>query len=132
MDRHKLLTITSLLSLLLLSLHITHDMVLGLDVAGPSSMVGIAILIIFAIGPLLLREHLVGRILILLGALGAMGMPVLHTQGRSFPDVVRGEGGFFFFWTLMMLGITGTLALIMIVLEFWKGAGSKKASAALS
>jgi hypothetical protein len=126
MDRKNLLTVTSLISILLLTFHFTDDNVLGLDTPGRSSLVGVAILVVFSIGPLLLRERLVGRILILLGAIGAAGMPILHMQGRSFPEIVRGNGGSFFFWTLLMLGVTGTLSLIMVLLEFWNSARSRK------
>ena len=119
MDRKNLLTVTSLISLLLLTFHFTDDMVHGLDTPGPANLIAIAIVVVFLIGPLLLRERLAGRILILLGAIGAIGMPVLHVQGRSFPEIVRGSGGFFFFWTLLMLGVIGTLSLIMVLLEFW-------------
>jgi hypothetical protein len=129
MDRKTLLTVTSLISLLLLAFHFTDDMVHGLDTPGPSSLVGVAILAVLSIGPLMLRERLIGRILILLGALGAAGMPVLHFQGRSFPEIVRGPGGFFFFWTLLMLGVIGTLSIILVVLEFWNSRRRSTASA---
>ena len=127
MDRKSLLTITSLISILLLTFHFTDDMVHGLDTPGPMNLVAIAIVVIFSIGPLLLRERLAGRILILLGAIGAIGMPVLHMQGKSFPDIVRGNGGFFFFWTLLMLGVVGSLSLILVLLEFWKPTGAQEA-----
>ncbi len=127
MDRKNLLTATSLISILLLTLHFTDDMVHGLDTPGPASLIGIAIVVIFSIGPLLLRTNLAGRILILLGAIGAVGMPILHFQGRSFPEIVRGSGGFFFFWTLLMLGVIGTLSLIMVLLEFWDLGRGRKA-----
>jgi len=127
MDRKNLLTVTSLISILLLTFHFTDDMVHGLDTPGPANLIGIAIVVVFSIGPLLLRERLAGRILILLGAIGAAGMPVLHMQGRSFPEIVRGSGGFFFFWTLLMLGVVGTLSLILVLLEFWKPGRGRKA-----
>ena len=119
MNRRNLLTVTSLISILLLTFHFTDDMVHGLDTPGPANLIAIAIVVVFLIGPLLLRTSLAGRILILLSAIGAVGMPVLHMQGRSFPEIVRGSGGFFFFWTLLMLGVIGTLSLIMVLLEFW-------------
>ncbi len=128
MDRKNLLTVTSLTSLLLFTLHVTDDMVLGLDTPGPANLIAIAIVVVLSIGPLLLRERLAGRILILLGAIGAAGMPILHMQGRSFPDIVRGPGGFFFFWTLLMLGVIGTFSLIMVVLEFRNPARARKAT----
>ena len=125
MDRKNLLTVTSLISILLLTFHFTDDMVHGLDTPGPANLIAIAIVVVFLIGPLQLRERLGGRILILLGAIGAIGMPVLHMQGRSFPEIVRGTGGFFFFWTLLMLGVIGTLSLILVLLEFWNSARAR-------
>lgn len=127
MDRKNLLTVTSLISILLLTFHFTDDMVHGLDTPGPANLIAIAIVVIFSIGPLLLRERLAGRILILLGAIGAVGMPILHMQGRSFPDIVRGSGGFFFFWTLLMLGVIGTLSFILVLLEFRNSPRARKA-----
>ena len=127
MDRKKLLTITSLVSILLLTFHFTDDMAHGLDTPGPANLIAIAIVVIFSIGPLLLRTRLVGRILILLGAIGAIGTPVLHMQGKSFPEIVRGPGGYFFFWTLLMLGVVGTLSLIVVVLEFRNPNSDRKA-----
>lgn len=118
MDRRNLLTVTSLVSILLLTLHITDDMVHALDTPGPSNVIGIAVAVLLLIGPLLLRDRLAGRIIIVLGALFALGMPVLHFQGRSFPDIVRGPGGFFFYWTLLILGILGALSIILVVMEF--------------
>ena len=125
MDRKNLLTVTSLISILLLTFHFTDDMVHGLDTPGPANLIAIAIVVVFLIGPLQLRERLGGRILILIGAIGAIGMPVLHMQGRSFPEIVRGTGGFFFFWTLLMLGVIGTLSLILVLLEFWNSARAR-------
>lgn len=125
MDRKNLLTVTSLISILLLTFHFTDDMVHGLDAPGPANLIAIAVVVVFSIGPLLLRTSLAGRILILLGAIGAVGMPILHMQGRSFPEIVRGSGGFFFFWTLLMLGVLGALSLIMVVLEFWNSARAR-------
>ena len=59
MDRKNLLTVTSLISILLLTFHFTDDMVHGLDTPGPSNLIAIAIVVVFSIGPLLLRERLV-------------------------------------------------------------------------
>ena len=125
MDRKNLLTVTSLISILLLTFHFTDDMVHGLDTPGPANLIAIAIVVVFFFFFLQLRERLGGRILILLGAMGAIGMLVLHMQGRSFPEIVRGTGGFFFFWTLLMLGVIGTLSLILVLLEFWNSARAR-------
>ena len=54
--RNDLLSATSLLSVLLLALHISQDIVFGFDRAGLNHLVGVAILLVVVCGALLLRE----------------------------------------------------------------------------
>jgi hypothetical protein len=81
MSRARLLSLTSLLSILLLSFHLTHDALRekpGTWPAGPGNLVAILILLVFLCGTLLLAGRRSGYILMLLGGIFAAGMPVLH------------------------------------------------------
>ena len=51
-----MLTVTSLLSIVLLSLHIAEDIVLGFAGGGLSNIFGIAILVVYLCGTLLLSS----------------------------------------------------------------------------
>src|SRR6476620_2231676 len=64
------LTITSLLSILLLTLHITQDILYGMAQRGLSSLaVAVPILVLWLYGTLVLTERRSGYIIILLGSL---------------------------------------------------------------
>ena len=57
MKQRDLLSVTSLLSVLLLALHISQDIVFGFDRAGLNHLVGVAILLVVVCGSVLLRER---------------------------------------------------------------------------
>jgi hypothetical protein len=109
-----LLTVTSLISILLLSLHISEDIVLGFSGGGLENLAGIAILVVYLCGTLLLSDRRTGLVIILLGSLVAAAMPVLHMSGAGV-GVKRSAGAFFFIWTLYALGVTGTFGVILSV-----------------
>jgi len=108
MKHNVLLTVTSLLSTLLLSVHVTHDIVRGVDVWGRQSLVGVLILVVLLYGTLVLGERRSGLIIMLLGGLLAAGMPVIHSRVN-----LAKSGAFLFIWTLFALGATGTLTVIL-------------------
>ena len=112
MKPNVVLTVTSLLSILLLSIHVTDDVVHGFDQWRPSSPVFCVILGVLLYGTLVLAERRSGLILMLIVGLGAMGMPVIH---RGAGHVAKSSGGFLFLWTLIALGATGTLTMILAI-----------------
>ena len=109
-----MLTVASLLSIVLLSLHIAEDIVLGFAPGGLMNLVGIAILVVYLCATLLLSGRRTGLIIVLLGSIVAVGMPVLHMTGAGV-GVKRSAGAFFFIWTLYALGVTGTFGVILSV-----------------
>ncbi len=117
-----MLTTTSLLSILLLSLHISEDIVLGFAGGGLENLFGIAVLVIYLCGALLWSHRRAGLIIVLLGSIVAAGMPVLHMRGAGV-GVKRSAGAFFFVWTLYALGVTGTLGVILSARALWSGRG---------
>jgi hypothetical protein len=119
MSHNRLLVITSLLSIVLISLHFTDDIVRGLDAPGPQNLGAIAILLVWVIGTVLLSRRLAGHIIMLLGGVFAAGMPVLHFRGTHFSEIVASPGGFFFFWVLLALGVTGTFSILLSILCIW-------------
>ena len=102
------LTVTSLLSILLLSIHVSQDVVRGADQWGRQSLIGVLILVVLLYGTLVLAERRSGRIIMLLGGLGAAAMPVIHSKVN-----LAKSGTFFFIWTLFALGALGTLSVIL-------------------
>jgi hypothetical protein len=114
------MTIASLLSILLLPLHVGGDVVRGFDAGGPGHLVVVLILLVLACGTLLLADRRSGHAIMFLGGLAALAMPIIHRNNGFTPDVARSPGGLFFMWTLMVLGVTGGLVIILSARGFWK------------
>ena len=120
MDRNLLLTVISLILLVLLTLHVTDDVVHGLDTVSPWTMIGIAVAGGLLYVTLTLRRRLAGHIVMLLIAIFAVGMPAIHFRGAGIQEIARSAGGFFFIWTLWALGVIGTCALILSIEGIWR------------
>lgn len=119
MNHNRLLTVTSLLSILLVSLHITDDLVRGISPAGAGNLGAVVIFVVWLIGPLVLSERRSGLVIMLLGGLFAAAMPVLHMRGTRYPTIATSSGGFFFVWTLIAAGVTGTFSVIIAARALW-------------
>src|SRR6202140_4924912 len=81
MKQNAILVITSLLSILLLTLHITDDIVRGISKAEPSN-IALLVLAVFLYRTLVLSERRSGHVIMLLVGLFAAGMPVIHMRGH--------------------------------------------------
>lgn len=117
MKRNTMLTITSLLSILGLSFHITQDALLekpGTWPAGPGNFVVVVALFVYLCGTLLLMGRRSGYIITLICALSAFGMPAIHLTGGRF-NPVRHPDPFFFMWILIALGVTGLFGLFLSI-----------------
>jgi hypothetical protein len=114
------LTIASLLSIILVPFHVGGDVVLGLDRGGPGLVfIVVPILLLLACGTFVLAEQKSGYVIMLLGGLVALAMPIIHRNNGFTPKVGQSPGGLFFMWTLMALGVTGGLAVILSVRGLW-------------
>ena len=113
-----LLTVLSLLAIVLVAMHIADDYVHGFDRRVVDNPYGILILVAWSSGVLLLRDHLIGRIVLFLGGLVAIVMPILHLNGRGYGDeFLKTDGALRFIWTLYMLGAIGGVILIGAIRE---------------
>jgi hypothetical protein len=126
-----MVTITSLLSILFMTFHLTSDTLharVGTPEAGGSTLVAVPILVVWLYGTLVLAEQRSGYVIMLLGSLLALAMPVLHVMGAG--GVFRGaiaqsSGAFLFVWTLHALGVTGMFSFILSVRGLWSRQRSK-------
>jgi hypothetical protein len=110
------LTITSLLSIVLFTVHFTDDTIRGMSGGGLENLFGILILVVFLCGTLLLSERRSGYIITLLGSLFALAMPIIHMRGRGVGGAfAQTSGAFLFIWTIWALGLTGALGIILSV-----------------
>jgi hypothetical protein len=119
MKEDAILVVTSLLSILLLTLHITDDIVRGISEA-ESSNTALIVLVILLYGSLVLAGRRSGYVIVLLVGLFAAAMPVLHMRGAHYPQIARSAGGFFFVWTLWALGGLGGLTFVLAARGLWR------------
>ena len=136
MKRNLPLVITSLLSILLVTFHLTQDTLYaraGTPEAAGSTLVAVPILVVWLYGTLVQPERRLGHVIMLVGSFIAMGMPALHMMGplgaltrpaRVFGgDMAKSGGAFLFYWTLMALGVTGLFMLVLTVRGLWQMRG---------
>lgn len=110
MKPNVILTVTSLLAILLSSIHVSQDIIRGADSWGRQSLVGVLILVVWLYGTLVLAERRSGLVIMLVGGLLAAAMPVIHSRVN-----LAKSGAFLFIWTLFALGATGSLSVILAV-----------------
>jgi hypothetical protein len=118
MKPNAVLVVTSLLSIVLLTLHITDDIVRGISKAEPSKT-ALVVLVVFLYGTLVLSGRASGLVIMLLVGLFAAAMPVIHMRGVHYPEIARSAGGFFFVWTLWALGGLGGLTAVLAARGLW-------------
>ena len=114
-ERHLILTIASLASILLASFHFADDVVRGIEPGGFKNINAVLILVVWLYGTLMLAGKKSGYIVILLGSLLGMLMPCAHMRGVGLVGgrIAGSSGIFFFVWTLLALGATSTLSALL-------------------
>ena len=117
MKPNAILTVTSLLSSLLLSIHLTDDIIRGYEKWGFEKLIFLLILVVLLSGTLLLAERRSGKVIMLLGGLLAALIPAIHMRGTG--AFVKSDGAFFFIWTLFALGASGSLTVILAARGLW-------------
>ena len=116
MKQNLTLTISSLLSLVLTTFHLTHD---ALHASAGMTPGDVTILLVIMLTMLYGTVELAGRragfLIMLLGGVAAASMPYLHGVGP------RATGwGFFFVWTLFALGVSGSFTAILAGRALWR------------
>ena len=125
MKNNHLLVIASLLSILLMTLHLTSDTVharAGTPEAGGSTLIAVPVLALLLYGTLMLSERRSGHVIMLVGSILTMGMPVIHVMapgGIFHGAIARSSPAFLFVWTLHAMGVLGIFSFILSVRGLW-------------
>ena len=110
------LIVLSLLNATFFGLHLTGDIVFGIEEGGRDILVGVLILAVYLYGAVGLPERLGGYIILFLGGLASAALPVIHTMGSPLGErFAQLPGGFLFIWTLLTTGATGLVAFVLSV-----------------
>jgi hypothetical protein len=115
------LTVTSLLSILFFTLHLSDDIVRGFEPGGFKQVSGILIAVLWLYGTLMLSGCRSGYIIILLGSLLGSLMPLAHMRGAGLVGgrVAGSSGMLFWVWTLITIGITAFFSVVLSVRGLW-------------
>jgi hypothetical protein len=125
MKHHVTLTVSSLLSIVLFSLHWAHEVARGLEPGTVAASGGLLILAVWLCGTLVFTESRWGLVIVLLGAILASVVPVLHMQGAGLVGGRIANGAstverFFWVWTNIALGASGMLSFVLSARALWK------------
>jgi len=114
------LTITSLLSILFTTFHLTDDIVRGISPGRLSNLPVVLVLAVWLYATLVLVERRSGGVIILMMSLLASRLPVIHMTGSGgVTGGIKSGGAFFFAWTLIALGVTAIFSVILSARGLW-------------
>jgi hypothetical protein len=121
MKHNILLVITSVLSILFMTFHMTDDIVRGMEPGTLVDLIAVPILVIQLYGTLALAGKRSGYVIILLSSLLFLVVPVVHMKGAGVGGAIaKSSGAFFFIWTLLALGVTALFSVILAARALWE------------
>jgi hypothetical protein len=116
MKRNILLVIASVLSILLMTFHVTDDIVRGMEPGKLLDLIVVPILAVWLYGTLALAEKRSGYVIILVGSLLGLIVPIIHMKGAGVGGTLaKSSGAFFFIWTLIALGVTALFSVLLSI-----------------
>jgi len=122
MNERVTLTVSSLVSIVLFSLHWADEVARGLEPGTLSAAGGLVILAVWLCALLVFRESRWGLVLVLFGSILASGVPILHMTGRGLVLGRYGTGSdmLFWVWTNIALGASGMLSVVLSARALWR------------
>jgi hypothetical protein len=125
MNENTMLTIASLLTILLGTVHLADDIARGMSPGGLGNLIGIVVCVVWLYGTLVLAGRRSGYIIILVMSFLMTGIPVIHMRGVGVGFGTTRAGGLFFVWTLFALGVTALFSVILSVRGLWSLRGAR-------
>ena len=121
MKQNVTLTIASLLSVLFMTLHTTDDIVRGMEPGTLFDLIVLPILAVQLYGTLALAGRQSGYVILLLVSLLELVVPVVHMKGAGVGGAIAtSNGGYFFIWTLLALGLTALFCVMLSARGLWR------------
>ncbi len=116
MKQTAMLTTASLLTILLMTIHLAGDILFRMAPAGLVNLSAVFVFVVQLYGTLVLPERRAGYIIIFFGSALELLVLVIHmkgTRGLLGGDIGASGQAFLFVWTLLALGITATFSIIL-------------------
>ncbi len=117
-----MLTVSSLLTILLFTLHVADDIVRGFEKGQLSNLGTLPIAVVWLYGTLVLGERRSGHVIMLVLGILALGIPYIHMRGRGIGvhgAIGSTSGALLFVWTLIAMGVTALLAVVLATRALW-------------
>jgi hypothetical protein len=120
--RHNVtLTITSLLSILFVTFHLSDEITRGMEPGRLNMVIPVLILGGWAYAALMLTGRRSGYIILLLGAIIGMGIPIVHMSGAGLVSsrIANSRAAFFWVWQNFTLAVISACSLILALRGLW-------------
>lgn len=117
-----LLTVTSLLSILLVTFHLSEEIVRGMEPGGLNMLVAVLIMLVWLYGTLVLAGRRSGYIIMLVGAILGTGIPILHMSGVGLVGgriAADSSGAYLWVWGNMTMCTISAFSFILAVRALW-------------
>lgn len=130
MTDQRTLTIMSLVAILLFSLHWADEVARGLEPGTLAAVWGLVILGVWLSAALAFADRRSGLIVLLLAAVLASAVPVLHMQGRGLVggSYANTNAMFFWVWTNIALGASGIVSAVLAARALWRLGRQRRSS----
>ena len=121
MNPNVTLTITSVLSILLVLLHVSDDIVRGFEPGGLKHIQTILTMAVWLYGAVALTGRRSGFIVMLLGALLGTLVSVAHMRGPGLVGgrVANTDGMLLWVFTAIVLGVTASVSVVLAAQGLW-------------
>jgi len=118
MKNSVMVAVSSVLLVLLLTLHLADDVVRGYEKGGLEMLNAVPFVVLWLVGALVLTGRRSGYIITLIMSLLSVGIPIIHMRGKGLglsPRIAHTAGGMFFVWTLIVVAVIGLFAAVISV-----------------
>lgn len=121
MKNNLTLTITSLLTILFLTFHLSDEITRGMEPGRLNMVIPVLVLGGWVYSALVLNGRRSGYIILLLGAIIGMGIPILHMSGVGLVSsrIANSRAAFFWVWQNFTLGVISVCSFILALRGLW-------------
>ena len=122
MKNSTMLTITSLLTILFLTFHLSDEIARGMEPGRRNMVIPVLVLAVWLYGTLVLAGRRSGYIIMLIVAIFGTGIPILHMSGVGLVGgriAANSSGAFFWVWQNMAMGTVSAFSVILAVRGLW-------------
>ena len=122
MKPNVMLTITSLLSILLITFHVSDEIARGMEHGGLNMVIPVLVLAVWLYGTLVLDGRRSGYIIMLVVGVFGSGIPIVHRTGAGLVGgkiAADSSGAFFWVWGNLALCVISLFSIILAVRLLW-------------